>query len=136
MLSLLTLNIQAAALARARGRCCAGWTAAHDDVFVLTETSNGPGTAHLLDQCRQAGLTVIHTPDATGERGVALVSRVPDRGQAATSCRRDVAGRVVAAGLIAGSPDVTVIGVYVPSQRPGPGKVSRKRTSRRRCSRR
>ncbi len=125
MLSLLTLNIQAAAPARAEA--VLRWLDGRaEDVFLLTETSNGRGTAHLLDQCRQAGLTVIHTPDATGERGVALVSRVP------IVARPDLAASVtlptrVAAGVIAGSPDVTVIGVYVPSSDRAPDKVSRKR---------
>ena len=76
MLSLLTLNIQAAAPPRAQALL--RWLDGRDeDVFILTETSVGDGTAYLLDQCRRAGLDVIHTPDPAGDRGVALISRVP-----------------------------------------------------------
>jgi exodeoxyribonuclease III len=45
-------------------------------VLVITETSAGPGTSWLLDRFRRAGSAVIKTPDADGERGSALVSRV------------------------------------------------------------
>ncbi len=54
MLSILTVNIGAAA--RQRAEVLLAWLAARpEDVFVLTETSNGPGTAYLLEQFRTAG---------------------------------------------------------------------------------
>ncbi len=125
MLSLLTLNIQAAALTRAQALL--RWLDARtEELFILTETSSGPGTAHLLDHCRQAGLTVIHTPGAAGDRGVAIVSRVPIAARPDLVAGVSLPGRV-AAGTIAGDPELTVVGVYVPSSDRAPDKVSRKR---------
>jgi hypothetical protein len=59
VLSLLTLNLQAAALPRAER--ILDWLRSRDDhAIVLTETSNGPGTTHLLDRYRDADLIVEH----------------------------------------------------------------------------
>ncbi len=125
MLSLLTLNIQAAALTRARALL--RWLDTRpEELFILTETSSGPGTAHLLDQCRHAGLTVIHTAGTAGDRGVAMVSRVPIVARPDLVDGVTLPGRV-AAGTIASSPELAVVGVYVPSSDRAPDKVSRKR---------
>jgi exonuclease III len=125
VLSLLTLNIQAAALTRAQALL--RWLDTRtEDLFILTETSSGPGTTHLLDQCRNAGLTVIHTPGTAGDRGVAIVSRVPIVARPDLAAGVTLPGRV-AAGTIAADPELTVIGVYVPSSDRAPDKVSRKR---------
>jgi exodeoxyribonuclease-3 len=71
MLAILTINIGAAA--RERAAELLGWLARRpEDVFVLTETSGGSGTAYLLERFRQAGFAVLHTPDGNGDRGVAL----------------------------------------------------------------
>ncbi|MEV4704511.1 endonuclease/exonuclease/phosphatase family protein [Actinoplanes sp. NPDC049316] len=125
MLSVLTLNVQAASLARAQ-RLLAWLDARHDDVVILTETSNGPGTAHLLDQCRAAGRHVVHTRTQDGDRGCALVSRLP------LSVRRDLLpevslpGRAVTVTLQT-NPAVTVLGLYVPSSDRASAKVAKKR---------
>ena len=68
VLSILTVNIGAASRERAEDmlRWLAGRT---EDVFVLTETSAGIGTAYLLDRFRRAGFAVVHTPDATATGG-------------------------------------------------------------------
>jgi exodeoxyribonuclease III len=125
VLSLLTLNIQAAALTRARALL--RWMDTRtEELFILTETSSGPGTAHLLDQCRQAGLTVVQSPIAAGDRGVAMLSRVPIVTRPDLVAGVTLPGRV-AAGTIAGDPELTVVGVYVPSSDRAPDKVSRKR---------
>src|SRR2546427_161524 len=71
MLSILTVNIGAAATARA-GELLRWLAARPEDVFLLTETSNGSGTTYLLDRFRQAGYAIVHSPDANGDRGTAL----------------------------------------------------------------
>lgn len=125
VLSLLTLNIQAAA--KQRARALLAWLDERaDDLVILTETSAGQGTAYLLDQARQAGLTVVKTPDPPGERGVAILSRVP------IVARPDLAAGVtlparVAAATVPGEPEITVLGVYVPSSDRAPDKIARKR---------
>ncbi len=125
MLSLLTLNIQAAAAPRAQALL--RWLDGRpEDLFILTETSAGEGTAYLLDQCRRAGLDVIYTPDPAGERGVALVSRVPLVARPDVVAGVTLPGRVAAA-TIDGRPELAVVGVYVPSSDRAPDKVARKR---------
>ena len=124
MFSLLTLNIQAAALIRAQALL--QWLDhRREDVFVLTETSAGQGTAHILDRCRRAGLAVVHTPQP-GDRGVALVSRVPIVARPDLFCEVTLPGRVAAATTL-GASAVTIVGVYVPSSDRAPDKVARKR---------
>jgi exodeoxyribonuclease-3 len=125
VLSLLTLNIQAAALPRARALL--HWLASRpEQVFILTETSAGEGSSYLLDQCRRAGFDVIHSPDGA-DRGVALVGRVPLTARPDLVTGVTLPGRVAAA-TIAGQTELVLLGVYVPSSDRAPDKVTRKRT--------
>ena len=126
MLSMLTVNIGAASPDRARALL--NWLAGRpEDVFILTETSAGPGTAYLLDQFRCAGYAVIKTPDADGERGTALISRVP--------VHRDLTPVVagvsipcrVSAGVLDCEPPIAILGVYVPNRDRSQEKTDRKR---------
>jgi exodeoxyribonuclease-3 len=117
--------VQAAALPRA-GRLAAWLDARDDHVVVLTETSNGPGTAYLLDSCRTAGLTVAHSRSPDGDRGCAIISRLP------TAVRTDLLGGVSLPGRAVAvsidvEPAVTVVGLYVPSSDRAPDKVAKKR---------
>jgi exonuclease III len=124
VLTLLTINIQAAALPRAQS--LTRWLDDRpEDVFLLTETSCGGGTAHLLDACRQAGMAVIHTPDPAGDRGVALVGRVPLAPRPDLFTGVTIPGRVAAA-TVEGTDGLTVAAVYVPSSDRAPDKVARK----------
>lgn len=126
MLSVLTVNIGAASPDRAR--MILDWLASRpEDVFILTETSAGPGTAYLMDQFRFAGFSVIKTPDADGERGSALVSRVnihsdltPVFSRVSIPCR-------VSAAVLDSEPEMAVLGVYVPSRDRSQEKTERKR---------
>ncbi|TDB78193.1 hypothetical protein E1264_36980 [Actinomadura sp. KC216] len=124
MLSVLTLNLGAAA--RPRAEALLGWLSKRsEDVLLLTETSAGPGTAYLLDQFRQGGWTVIKAADE-GDRGAALVSRAKTlaadpRWLAGVS----VPGRV-AACLLDSDPQVFVVSVYVPSRDRSESKTARK----------
>ncbi|GAB1639652.1 endonuclease/exonuclease/phosphatase family protein [Krasilnikovia sp. MM14-A1259] len=125
MLSVLTLNVQAAALPRAR-RLLAWLDARDDGLLILTETSNGPGTGHLLDQCRAAGLHVAHRPSADGDRGCAIVSRIPARTRTDLLTGVTLPGRAVTV-TVDTDPAVTVVGLYVPSSDRAPHKVEKKR---------
>lgn len=125
MLSLLTLNLQAAALPRA-GRI-ADWLDSRDDhVVVLTETSNGPGTTHLLDRCRAAGLIVEHRRSVDGDRGCALVSRIPAIARPELTAGISLPGRAVAITLDT-QPAVMLLGIYVPSSDRAPHKIAKKK---------
>lgn len=125
MLSVLTLNVQAAALARAERLLT--WLDARDDhLIVLTETSNGAGTAHLLARCRAAGWHVTHTPSPNGDRGCAIVSRLPATTRPDLLPGVILPGRAVAV-TVDTSPAVTVVGLYVPSSDRAPDKVAKKR---------
>src|SRR5262249_39448412 len=114
MLSLLTLNIGAAA--RERAERLLTWLAKRpEDILLLTETSAGPGTDYLLNRFRAAGHAVIHTPDHNGDRGTALIGRVkllaePLEYLASAS----LPGRVASA-VFDTEPRIAVLSVYVPS---------------------
>lgn len=125
MFSLLTLNIQATALPRAR--LLWDWLSRRsEDVFLLTETSTGPGSRFLADQARQAGNLVIHQPQP-GERGCMLISRIPAEPCPALTAGVSGPGRAVAVTL-PGYDHLTVLGIYVPSSDRAPDKVARKQT--------
>jgi exodeoxyribonuclease-3 len=125
VLSVLTVNIGAASPERARLQL--DWLARRpEEVLVLTETSAGPGTAWLLDRFRRTGYTVIKTPDAGGERGSALISRIRvSRDLTAEFASVSVQCRVSAAVLDT-EPVISVIGVYVPSRDRSLDKTERK----------
>jgi exodeoxyribonuclease III len=124
VLSLLTLNLQAAALPRA-GRLLTWLHARNDHAVVLTETSNGPGTAHLLDQCRQAGMFVEHRRSTDGDRGCAVISRIAATAQPALTAGISLPGRAAAVTLHT-EPATTLLGIYVPSSDRAPAKISKK----------
>lgn len=124
MLRVLTINIGAASRQRAENLLI--WLAARpEDVFVLTETSAGAGTAYLLDQFRQAGYAVVNTPDG-GDRGAALVSRIPVLGEHLVSLDKVTIPARVAAAVLDTQPRVSVVGVYVPSRDRSVDKTERK----------
>jgi exodeoxyribonuclease-3 len=124
MLSMLTLNLQAAALPRAK-QLLTWLDTRDDDLLILTETSNGAGTRHLLDQCRAAGLSVIDNAGTDGDRGCAIISRVPITARPDLLPTVTLPGRAVAAA-IDGNPAITVLGLYVPSSDHTPDKVANK----------
>lgn len=125
MLSILTVNIGAAA--RERAGAMLRWLASRpEDVFVLTETSAGAGTTYLLDRFRQAGYAVVHSAGANGDRGTALVSRVVVAAPLAASFAGvSLPGRIAAAVLDT-KPSVAVLGVYVPSRDRSVDKTEKK----------
>ncbi|MFC0862646.1 endonuclease/exonuclease/phosphatase family protein [Sphaerimonospora cavernae] len=99
-----------------------------EDVFLLTETSAGTGTSYLLDQFRNAGYAVVKTPDIDGERGTALVSRIPlAHTQPDPFDEVSIPGRVAFAALDT-SPRMWILAVYVPSRDRSADKITRKET--------
>ena len=125
MLSVLTVNIGAAS--RERAEAMLRWLATRpEDAFLLTETSAGPGTTYLLDRFATSGYAVVHSPDSTGERGAALVSRVAlAEPLTASFAEVSLPGRVAAAVLDT-SPAVALVAMYVPSRDRSLGKTGRK----------
>ncbi|WP_052422460.1 endonuclease/exonuclease/phosphatase family protein [Nonomuraea candida] len=123
MLRAVTINIGAAGPDRAE--LLLRWLAARDDdVILLTETSAGPGTAWMLERFRRAGYAVVKTPD-DGDRGAALVSRIPvtagepDFGQVSIPAR-------VATARLDTTPRTWWVSVYVPSRDRSESKKIRK----------
>lgn len=119
------MNIGAAVRERAEGLL--HWLSKRpEDVFVLTETSAGRGTAFLLERFRAAGFHVVERP-AGPERGVALASRIPvlsDLGEPLEGVT--LPGRVAAA-VLDSDPRILVFGVYVPSRDASFEKTEKKR---------
>jgi exodeoxyribonuclease-3 len=125
-LSILTMNIGAAS--RERAEVMLRWLAGRpEEVFVLTETSVGSGTAYLLDRFRQAGFAVLHAPDSSGDRGAVLVSRVRIAKRLSGLADVTIPGRVAGAVLDT-TPSVAVLGVYVPSRDRSADKTEKKQT--------
>jgi exodeoxyribonuclease-3 len=125
VLSLLTINLQATGLPRAAK--IYDWLADRDDhAAVLTETSNGPGTAHLLDRFRAEGRTVLGMRSPDGDRGAAIVSRLAMTPRPDVTASISHVGRAVAVTL-ATDPAITLLGIYVPSSDRKPAKVAKKR---------
>ncbi|MEV4746189.1 endonuclease/exonuclease/phosphatase family protein [Streptosporangium amethystogenes subsp. fukuiense] len=123
MVTALTVNIGAAS--RERAELLLRWLISRpEDVFLLTETSAGTGTAYLLDRFRRAGYAVVKTPDE-GERGAALVSRIPLAGDPLLLPGVSIPGRVAAAVLDT-TPRTWFLSVYVPSRDRSADKTTRK----------
>jgi exodeoxyribonuclease-3 len=125
MLSVLTVNIGAAAAARAE-RILRWLADRDDDVLILTETSAGPGTALILDRLRRGGYTVTATPPA-GDRAVAVATRLATTDATPQLAEVSIPSRVAAVTL-GTQPPVTVVGVYVPSRDRSTDKTAKKRT--------
>lgn len=125
MLSVLTINIGAPAPQRATRLL--DWLATRpEQVILLTETSPGPGTSQILTEFSRAGWAVVSTPDQ-GDRGAALVSRIPITSELTALSQVSIPGRIAAAILDA-EPQTAVAAVYVPSRDRSQGKTERKQT--------
>ncbi|MCP2343556.1 endonuclease/exonuclease/phosphatase family protein [Actinomadura rupiterrae] len=124
MLQVLTVNLGAAA--RPRAEALLQWLAGRpEEVFVLTETSAGPGTTYLLDQFRAAGYAVVKSPDER-DRGAAVVSRVKIAENGTPRVPGiSIPGRV-AVCLLDTDPPVFVVAVYVPSRDRTENRTARK----------
>ncbi|MEW9556330.1 endonuclease/exonuclease/phosphatase family protein [Nonomuraea sp. NPDC050783] len=123
MITAVTVNIGAAGPDRAE-RLLRWLAGRDDDVVLLTETSAGPGTALMLGRFRQAGYAVVKTPD-DGDRGAALISRIPLAGPGPDFSQVSIPARVAAAHL-ATTPLTWWVSVYVPSRDRSEDKTTRK----------
>ncbi|MCK2241896.1 MULTISPECIES: endonuclease/exonuclease/phosphatase family protein [unclassified Crossiella] len=115
MLSLLTLNLGAPALARARLQL--PWLAAREeDVLVLTEPSAGEGSAYLAERFSSAGYTVTFPEHAPGERGVMLVSKLATTIDALGAALDYLPTRAAAVVVETTNGPLRIAGAYVPSR--------------------
>ncbi|MFD7658894.1 endonuclease/exonuclease/phosphatase family protein [Actinosynnema sp. NPDC059797] len=125
-LSLLTLNLGAPSLDRARRQLA--WLATRpEDVLVLTETKATPGTRHLVDAFTAAGHAVTMPHHAPGELGVTIVSRLATRPDPITDHLDHLPAR--AAGIVVDTDHgpLRILGAYVPSRDATPAKTERKK---------
>lgn len=125
-LNLLTFNIGAAAAPRADA--ILGWLLTRaDDVIVLTETSNGPGTQLLVDGLQAQGFSVHHTRDPR-ERGVLLASKIPIARDLSEEIAVTLPCRASAVVVETKPTNVALVGIYIPSRDRSDVKVARKET--------
>ncbi|GAB3232221.1 hypothetical protein GCM10027447_27830 [Glycomyces halotolerans] len=125
MITVLTVNIGAAAADRAER--LAAWLADRDDdAILLTETSNGPGTALILNRYRRAGWRVIAQPDPAGDRGAALLTRLAPSETPVPRLEANLPHRLALCG-VATDPPAILASVYVPSRDASAVKVDKKR---------
>lgn len=122
-LTVTTLNVGAAAIPRARDLL--RWVRRRaSDVVVLTETSAGAGSQLIADGLANSGYAVCFEPDGR-DRGVLVASRRPVKEvlhlPAVTLAHR------ACCVVLDCEPEVSVLGVYVPSRDRSPAKVERKR---------
>lgn len=126
MLSILTVNIGSAALARAE-RILRWLQNRPEDVFVLTETSSGAGTKLILDAFRKKGCVIASNDFVSKERGVAIVSKITtsnDFSKAFTLAT--IPERVAALHVDKDGFQFDIIGLYVPSRNQQHDKIIKK----------
>jgi len=123
-LRLLTFNIGAAGAPRA-GAILDWLESRADDVIVLTETSNGPGTQLLADGLQANGFCVHHTRNPS-ERGVLVASKMPIPRNFSERVAVTLPCRASAVVLDTGPRKIALVGVYIPSRDRSDVKVMRK----------
>jgi exodeoxyribonuclease-3 len=122
---LLTLNISGPSVERA-DRLHAFLDDVDADVLVLTETRSNAGTQRLLDSFRRPGFAVVSPALASpGERGVAIVQRIP-KGVDGANVTAELGHRLLVTRVELPQP-VTLVGAYVPSRDTSAVKITRKR---------
>jgi exodeoxyribonuclease-3 len=126
-LSLLTLNVGAPSLDRARQQL--QWLAQRpEDVLVLTETKATPGSHLLAEAFTAAGYAVTFPEHASGELGVMIISKLRTTIDPVGAAMDYLPAR--AAGVQVDTTDgpVRVVGVYVPSRDATVEKTERKKS--------
>jgi exodeoxyribonuclease-3 len=116
-LSLLTLNVGAPSLERARRQL--EWIAARpEDIFVLTETKATPGSQLLAEGCTAANYSVTFPAYDPGELGVMIISKVTTTPDSLTGALSYLPAR--AAGVIIATSDgpLRVLGPNTASSSP------------------
>ncbi len=127
MVSIITVNIGAAALPRAR-RILAWLDARHEEVLVLTETSSGPGTTHILNHFRDQGCVVAANEFTGSERGVAIISRLETSSDVSRQFLEvSIPGRIAALRVEDKGVPFGIVGLYVPSRDQRVEKIVKKK---------
>jgi exodeoxyribonuclease III len=120
-LGVLTLNVCSPSQARAERQL--EWLSKRpEQVFVLTEMSDGVGSTLLVERLRSAGWNVQCREPQGGERGVLIASRVA-LGREVPAIVSYLPERVAAISI----GTLEIIGVYAPSRDDSAEKVARKR---------
>lgn len=124
-LTLLTLNLGAPSLERAQRQLM--WLARRDDdIVVLTETKDTPGTRHLIERFTAAGYSVTHPTHAPGELGVTIISRLPTRPDPITDHLTYLPARAAGVVVDTETGPLRVLGAYAPSRDTSLDKTERK----------
>jgi exodeoxyribonuclease III len=125
-LSLITLNVGAPSLERARQQL--EWLAGRpEEIFVLTETKATPGSQLLVQACTAANYSVTFPVHDPGELGIMIISKVAITPDPLTGALSYLPAR--AAGVIVTTSDgpLRVLGAYVPSRDATLEKTERKK---------
>ncbi|MFD9734635.1 endonuclease/exonuclease/phosphatase family protein [Umezawaea sp. NPDC059074] len=126
-LSLLTVNIGACSLDRARHQL--RWlTQRPEQVLVLTETKATAGSHFLAESFTAAGYAVTFPEHANGELGVMIVSKVPTTPDPLGAAMDYLPARAVGVVLDTTDGPLRVVGAYVPSRDATLDKTERKKT--------
>jgi exodeoxyribonuclease-3 len=119
-LTILTLNVYSPSPTRAERQL--EWLSKRpEEIFVLTETSNGRGSELMVERLRSAGWMVAGRTPREHERGVLIASRVA---LGASDTTVDYLPERVATVTVGG---LEIVGVYAPSRDDSAEKVARKR---------
>lgn len=125
-IKIATLNIAAASKERAR-KIIDDWILPLAfEVYVLTETSEGTGTQLIISELQDAGWAVFQRPTHPKDRGVAIVSRIGADAASTYPVTDPAPGRSVIIELQT-TPQIQLIGMYVPNRGNDPSKTERKR---------
>jgi exodeoxyribonuclease-3 len=126
VISIATLNIGAAAKERAE-RILSDWVIPRPfDVYVFTETSEGEGTKWLRGEFERSNWLVFQRPCVANDRGVLIATRVASVEISDYPKRDPAPGRTLGITLTT-SPEIELLGVYVPNRGNDPRKTTRKR---------
>lgn len=126
-LSLITLNVGAPSLERARRQL--RWLARRpEDVLVLAETKATPGSRLLAEAFTTAGYAVTFPDHAPGELGVMIASKLATRPDPLDAAMDYLPARAAGIVLETGDGPLRVVGAYVPSRDASAEKTTRKKT--------
>ncbi len=121
-----TLNIGAAAKERVK-RIFSDWVVPRSfDIYVFTEISDGEGTKWLRGEFERSNWLVFQRPCLANDRGVLIATRITGTEIQDYPERDPAPGRAVAIRL-GTSPEIELLGVYVPNRGNDPQKTTRKR---------
>lgn len=126
-LTVLTINVGAPSLDRAQRQL--RWLAARpEQVLVLTETKDTPGSRFLSEAFTRAGYAVTFPNHPAGELGVVIVSRLAVTVDPIGAAMDYLPARVAGVMVDTDQGVLRIAGVYVPSRDATLDKTDRKKT--------